>query len=108
MLLKSEPDTVMALPLRPIEKAVTTGFLIAVSPRVMASGIGASICAASSIPSASLSLIFAHEVSLESVTSRPCFSKRPFSFATTSGAQSVNGIKPIFRLTFSSDRFVES
>ena len=58
----------------------------------MATTMGASICAPSSTPIASLSRMLAQDVSLESSTSRPCFANMPFSLATTKGAQSVSGI----------------
>lgn len=63
-------------------------------PSAAASGIAASIWAPSSAPTATLSRMLAHEGSRESMTSRPWRAKKPSSLATTSGAQSVSGMKP--------------
>ena len=71
-------------------------------PKVIARGIPATIWAASNRLLAMPWAIAFQLGSRESITSsRPYFSKNPFSLATTKGAQSVKGIKPISKFTFS-------
>jgi len=65
-------ETVMALPLRLSDSAVTIGTAMPSRPSVAAIGIGASICAASSTPIATLSRSAAQARSTRSSTSRPC------------------------------------
>lgn len=89
-------DTVIALPFSPMLNAVTMG-----SPSVAAMAMPASMWAPSRAPTATLSRIVAHEASGESVTSSPWREKKPSSRATTSGAQSVSGMKPSATARFS-------
>src|SRR5687767_14338660 len=55
-------------------------------------------CAPSRSPERTLSRIVAHDASRETSTSRPCFLYRPSSWAITTDAQSVSGMKPILTL----------
>src|SRR5262245_49232355 len=52
-------------------------------------------CAPSRSPDRTLSRIVAHDASRESSTSTPCFLYKPISWAITTDAQSVSGMKPI-------------
>jgi hypothetical protein len=62
---------VIELPLRCSVIAAIIGTLTLSMPSVVASGIGESMWAASSRPTASLSRMFDHETSRRSSTSRP-------------------------------------
>src|SRR5262249_2161001 len=55
-------------------------------------------CAPSRSPDRTLSRIVAHDASRETSTSRPCFLYMPRSWAITTDAQSVSGMKPILIL----------
>ena len=70
-------------------------------PTVEAIGIGASICAPSNSPIATLSRMLAHDDSRTTVTSRPSCAKKPFSRATTTGAESFSAMIPSVKRAFS-------
>ena len=54
------------------------------------------MCAACNSPLTTLSRTEAHEASFDGVILMPYFLSKPISAATTIGAQSVSGMKPIF------------
>src|SRR3569833_571919 len=95
-------EMTIALPLRFKVNAVSIGVCTASRPSVAASGIGASICAASSRSAASLSRTAAQARSSASSTSSPSRAKKPLAWATTMGAASANGTMPMRRKDFSS------
>ena len=74
----SRDDSVIAGPFRLSAKGATSGVgSLPVAPRLIASAVGASMCAPSRAPTLILSRMVAQETSRLSVTSKPSAAKYP-------------------------------
>ena len=90
-------EMVIALPFSFSDRGAIIGVRSPDKPRFTAIGKGPSMWAPSSAPMATLSRILAQEASRLSSTLRPSPAKKPFSWATARGAQSLRAMKPMRR-----------